>query len=335
MEDYTPVFKHILKNPECYPKSSVGINLRSYQAEVFERIVDSVIHNKGHTIVVIFPRQSGKNELQAQVENYLLVLYSGLLGEIVKISPTWKPQSLNAMRRLENVLNRNILLAGSHWSKEQGYIYRVNTARIYFLSGQPTANIVGATASLLLECDEAQDVLIEKWDKEIAPMAASTNATRVFWGTAWTSTTLLAREMRNAKEAQALDGEQRLFMVDAEQVGEEVPAYNEYVSGEIKKLGRNHPFIRTQYFSEMIDAEGGMFPPERQALMRGDHSSQFSPPKDCSTVSPPGCTIQWSMSSGDSRCLESSRSMTRCPLRAPSTGTRALSTFFRRESWGM
>jgi hypothetical protein len=31
---------------------------------------------------------------------------------------------------------------------------------------------VGATASLLLEVDEAQDVEIGKYDKEIAPMAA-------------------------------------------------------------------------------------------------------------------------------------------------------------------
>ncbi len=37
------------------------------------------------------PRQSGKNELQAQLETYLLLLYSELEGEIVKVSPTWKP----------------------------------------------------------------------------------------------------------------------------------------------------------------------------------------------------------------------------------------------------
>jgi len=90
------------------------------------------------------------------------------------------------MRRLERVLERNLLTCGSvcSWKKEQGYIYRVGTARIYFLSGQPSANIVGATASTLLVCDEAQDVSIRKWDKEINPMAASTNATRVFWGRA-------------------------------------------------------------------------------------------------------------------------------------------------------
>ena len=49
---------------------------------------------------------------------------------------------------------------------------------------------------------------LEKYDKEIAPMAASTNATRVFWGTAWSEETLLARELYSAKQIEALDGPQ-------------------------------------------------------------------------------------------------------------------------------
>ncbi len=83
------------------------------------------------------------------------------------------------MRRLERVLERNTL-SRSFWNKRSGYIYEVERASITFLSGSPTSNVVGATASLLLECDEAQDVSIYKWDKEINPMAASTNATKVF-----------------------------------------------------------------------------------------------------------------------------------------------------------
>jgi len=35
--------------------------------------------------------------------------------------------------------------------------------------------------------------------------------------------------------------------------------------------------VKTQYFSEEIDAEGGLFPPERQALMRGSHSPRAVP----------------------------------------------------------
>ncbi|HEX6306050.1 MAG TPA: hypothetical protein VFZ76_17760, partial [Anaerolineales bacterium] len=41
--------------------------------------------------------------------------------------------------------------------------------------------------------------------------------------------------------------------------------------------GRNHPLVRTQYFSEEIEAEGGMFPPERRRLMLGEHARMLGP----------------------------------------------------------
>lgn len=271
--------KHILRDIALFTHKGAGIRLREYQVQVARAVVDSVLKGKGLTFVVIFPRQSGKNELQAQIESYLLTILSPTQAEIVKVSPTWKPQSLNAMRRLERVLKRN-LFTRLTWKKEQGYIYRNHQARIFFLSGAPTSNVVGATASTLLECDEAQDVLIEKWDKEIAPMAASTNATRVFWGTAWTSQTLLAREKRLAQAAQQKDGLQRLYELSAEEVGQEVPAYRKFVENEIARHGRSHPFIRTQYFSEEIDNQSGLFPPARLALLQGEHPRQHSPQPD-------------------------------------------------------
>lgn len=269
----------VLKDVVIFSQAASGIKLRAYQEQVARAVVDSVIHKRGLTFVVIFPRQSGKNELQAQIETYLLTLYAYREAEIVKVSPTWKPQSFNAMRRLERILKRNILTR-SRWCKEQGYIYRLDNARIFFLSGSDTSNVVGATASTLLECDEAQDVAIAKWDKELAPMAASTNATRVFWGTAWTSQTLLAREKRAALEEEKKDGVRRVFEIDCDVVSKEVPAYANYVLAEIAKHGRNHPFVRTQYFSEEIDESVGMFTADRLALMQGAHPPYFYPLPD-------------------------------------------------------
>ncbi len=251
-----------------------GVTLRAYQQEVARAIIDSVVRGRGLTFVVMFPRQSGKNELQAQIEAFLLAHLRETGGEIVKISPTLRPQSQNAMRRLERVLARNRCTADL-WSKESGYIYRVGDARVLFFSGAPEANIVGATASTLLQVDEAQSVQISKFDRDIAPMAASTNATRVFWGTAWTSRTLLARELRAAREAERMEAAQglpvtrRAFVLAAPEVAKELPAYEAFVAGQVARLGRNHPMVKTQYFSEEIDGEGGMFPTARLALMQG------------------------------------------------------------------
>lgn len=266
----------LLGDPLLFAEYGTGIRLRAYQQQVATAILDSVFQHKGLTFVIMFPRQSGKNELQAQIEAYLLILLSQSSAEIVKVSPTWKPQSLNAMRRLERVLSKN-LVTRNLWSKESGYVFKIGTARIFFLSGAPEANIVGATASTLLEVDEAQDVQPAKFDKDIAPMAASTNATRVFWGTAWTSNTLLARELRAAQSAECQDGLRRVFRIDADTVAAEVPAYGKFVAGQIDRLGRSSAMVRTQFFSEELDAGGALFTPARLALMQGSHGVALAP----------------------------------------------------------
>ena len=276
MRDQPSTYKEFIRDIATFTKIGGRLRLRSYQLEAAERICSSVLDRSGLTFVVMFPRQSGKNELQAQIEAYLLNILHNTDAEIVKISPTYKPQTLNAMRRLERVLAKNVMTEGA-WVKESSYIYRMDKARIIFLSGAPEANIVGATASTLLEVDEAQDIAIDKFDKDIAPMAASTNATRVFWGTAWTSQTLLGRELRAARQAEAADGVRRVFVLTAEDVGREVPAYLKFVEGQVARLGRQHLMVRTQFFSEEIDGQAGMFPPERVAIMQGEHQAMVGP----------------------------------------------------------
>lgn len=267
---------HVLTDIVRFTHHFGGLDLRTYQAAPARAILDSVLHKRGLSFVVMFPRQSGKNELQAQLEVFLLLLFSERSAEMVKISPTHQPQSLNAMRRLERALQSN-LLTRDRWRVRAGNLYQFRNAHLTFLSGAPESHIVGATASMLLEVDEAQDVSIAKYDKEIAPMAASTNATRVFWGTAWTSHTLLARELRAARDAQNLDNIQRVFVTSADEVGREVPAYRAFVQEQVSRLGRTHPLVRTQFFSEEVDAEGGLFTPQRIALVRGTHPLQSAP----------------------------------------------------------
>lgn len=267
-----------LRDPNLFAYHLSGTRLRRYQSGVCEAVCESILRNLGLSFVVMFPRQSGKNELQAQLETYLLALFSDCPAEMVKISPTLKPQAQTAMRRLERTLKKNLLL-GRAWKKESGSQYTVNQARISFLSGAPESSIVGATASLLLEVDEAQDVQPAKFDKDVAPMTASTHATRVFWGTAWTSSSLLGRELHAALDAEKRDGKRRVFKLNADDVGAEVPAYRETVKETIVKLGRSHPLVRTQYFSEEIDSLGGLFPPDRIIRMQapGSPVAAFDP----------------------------------------------------------
>jgi hypothetical protein len=135
--------------------------------------------------------------------------------------------------------------------------------------------VVSATANRLLVVNEAQDVGILKYDKDIFPMGASTNATRLFAGTRWTNNTLLEREYQMGLEAQKKDGLRRVFLFTADDVRKAVPAYGETVDGAIARLGRQHPLVKTQFFCETVDAaQAGMFPAGRQALIRGSQAAR-------------------------------------------------------------
>ena len=262
---------------EEFSRFVMRIPLRPYQAEVAEAIVHSVLAQLGLSFVVLFPRQSGKNEAQAHIEAYLLLLLCEQEIEIVSVSPTYKPQALNAMLRLQRCLERNPLTRG-RWRSQAGYTVRLGKACVHFFSGSSVAHTVGATASALLSVDEAQDIRLATYDRKFAPMAASSNATRVFWGTPWTSSSLLGREKRRAESDQEKDGIRRLWSLTADEVSRVHPRYGEFVSGEIKRYGRTHPYIRTQYFSEEIDSQGSMFNPARLLLMSADRPPMDSPP---------------------------------------------------------
>ncbi|MFC1893132.1 hypothetical protein ACFLYR_03735 [Chloroflexota bacterium] len=165
--------------------------LRPYQQEVARAILDSVFGRKGLTLSVEIARQGGKNELSAQIELLLLTLFMLKPQNMVKCSPTFKPQTLISMVRLKDRLNDARF--GGIWVTELGYVIRLGNARAVFLSADEQANVVGNTAHILLEIDESQDVSKDKYTKEFKPMGATTNATTVHYGTTWDDSTLCWR----------------------------------------------------------------------------------------------------------------------------------------------
>jgi len=264
------LIKAFLSDIRLFSRIVVRRPLRQYQLEPASAIVDSVLRRRGLSFAVVMSRQAGKNELSAQLEAYLMNLHQQCRGaQLVKASPTYKPQTINSKLRLRDCLD-------NPWNRaalrgDEGYIVRLGLCRAFFFSAHPGANVVGATASVLLECDETQDVDEDKWNKDFVPMGASANVTTVFYGTMWTARTLLARVMRRLREAERADGIQRVFVVPWERVAQEVPAYGVYVQREMQRLGPEHPIIKTQYLLSEIDQAGRLFTAERLSRMRGTH----------------------------------------------------------------
>ncbi|MBN1643408.1 MAG: hypothetical protein JW856_01095 [Dehalococcoidales bacterium] len=236
--------------------------------------MDSVFHRRGLTFSVEIARQGGKNELSAQLELLLLTLHMTAPQNLVKCSPTFKPQAVVSMVRLEDRLN-DAGFAGM-WKRELGYIVRLGKARAFFLSAEESANVVGNTAHILLEVDESQDVGKEKYTKDFKPMGATTNVTTVHYGTTWDGSTLLEEVKQNNLELEKKDGARRHFRYDWQEVAKYSPDYRAYVESERQRLGENHPLFLTQYCLLPLHGSVGFLSGQQKAQLQGTHSRKHA-----------------------------------------------------------
>ncbi|MBI4186068.1 MAG: hypothetical protein HY530_00995 [Chloroflexi bacterium] len=262
-------------SPSDYASGLACHRLRPYQQEVASAILRSVLDKRGLTFSVEIARQGGKNELSAQLELLLLTLYMAQPLNLVKCSPTFKPQTVISMMRLKDRLNDAGF--GGVWLAELGYIIRLGNARAVFLSADESANVVGNTAHLLLEIDESQDVSKEKYTKEFKPMGATTNVTTVHFGTAWDDATLLEEIKQANLEMERKDGVKRHFRYDWQDVARYNPDYLAYVEAERERLGENHPLFLTQYCLVPIHGGGGYLSAQQRAQLQGEHSRKHQP----------------------------------------------------------
>ena len=243
--------------------------LRPYQAEPARAILASVLRGLGLTFVVEMSRQAGKNELSAWLETALLTRAGRSGGSGVKAAPTFTPQVKYSIDRLGRSLD-GAGYVGS-WRLIDGYVIRLMNARWLFYSAEPTASVVGGTASLLLEVDEAQDVTREKFDRDFRPMAAAYNATTVMYGTAWEETSLLEEALASNRELERRDGVRRNFVYPWQHCARYNVAYGRYVHAERLRLGETHPLFTTQYELRPLPGGGRLLSPADLDLMRGEH----------------------------------------------------------------
>jgi hypothetical protein len=255
--------------------------LYPYQQEVAEAIISSVTGGHGKIFTVMMARQSGKNQLSAVIEAFLLNTMPQ--GTIVKAAPTARPQILHSRLRLLSLLD-GADMRERLWQSE-GHVGLAPCAdralvrahagpRVMFFSADAESNVVGATADLLLEIDEAQDVSRDKFDRDFRPMASTTNATTILYGTAWSEDTLLAQQRAVNLEREQLTGERLHFEFDWRTLAAINPAYHTFVEREIERLGEQHSAIQTQYLLRPISGANSFLNPLQRTLLQGEHSWQ-------------------------------------------------------------
>src|SRR5437660_6716908 len=136
----------------------LGKPLYPYQSEVAQAVLASICNGQGRIFTVMMARQSGKNQLSAVLEAYLLACMPQ--GTIVKAAPTFTPQIMHSRLRLLSMLDAPGM-QDRVW-QSQGHIVGLAPQadpvalhthagpRVSFFSAAPESNVVGATADLLL-----------------------------------------------------------------------------------------------------------------------------------------------------------------------------------------
>jgi hypothetical protein len=251
------------------------MKLRPYQLEVARAAMDSVQKGMGLTFSVEIARQGGKNELSAHLEVLLLTLYMAKGGNLIKCSPTFKPQTIISMERLKQRLDD--FGFDDIYRHQMGYILQLGNAKAIFLSAEGSSSVVGHSADILLEIDESQDVSQEKYSKEFRPMGSAANVTTILYGTTWDDSTLLEEVKQANLELERNDGIKRHFRYDWQEVGRYNPDYVRFVQAERQRLGEKHPLFRTQYALLPITHGGGFLSRQQIALMLGEHHRQSQP----------------------------------------------------------
>ena len=227
--------------------------LRWYQVEVFGDILNGIDHAPGETETVMFPRQSGKNEVSAAIVSFLLIANADRGGSIVVCAPTLYPQASLSLERTVGRLRPIAKRLGLPFRLD-GNTVHCGLASATFLSGSSAANVAGHTASLLLIGDEAQDIDADWFNRQFRPMTASTGASTLMFGTPWEESSLLERAAAaNRRRDEGLRDElyRRAWphhhQVSWREVAEVVPPYGRYVEQERERLGASHPIFRSQY----------------------------------------------------------------------------------------
>lgn len=265
-------FKRYQNDLFLFSRDLIGVPLYPYQTGWAQYILDTIVAGRNETIIIEMARQSGKNQGQAAYQVAALARFGSRDKSIVACAPTYRPQLINSKMRFESLAQR--VTAKTPWLKfkgSMGYIYKCRRSSIHFLSADPHASVVGATASLILNVDEAQDTDIGTYQKKFSPMRASTNAPVVLFGTTWDNQNLLATTKRSVAEGRTPG---KIYRVLPEEIALSNPAYGEFVDGEARAYGRDHPYIKTQYYLEELDTAGRMLSVQQLEMMIGDHPRQ-------------------------------------------------------------
>lgn len=252
----------------------------NYQRRIAEAIISAVIDaSDGQTIElpIRFPRQSGKTTAVVDVIEFLLansLRYFGRPLSIGIFAPE-KEQATTDFDRLK-LQFADIMKLGfttrvkvdsdkkfpEKWNSKGIRIYKRSTGQflgeVYIFPITKTSNPESKTLDLII-VEETQDVDDERMKNAVFPMGASTNAPRIYVGSAGYKVCVFKRQIESNPKAIQITIDQ--VFADRRKMAEVTGnkrhlLYEAFVQSEIKNEGKDSPYIRTQFFGEWVIGAG-------------------------------------------------------------------------------
>ena len=247
----------------------IGLPLYDYQLIPLYPIIDSIRCHHGREYLLLFSRQSGKNEAMAHLLVYMLNILRRKGGSMV-FAATGDGLG-RGVRRLEERLNNPF--NRSDWRKAAFPMSRVlGQAAVVFISSHPHSAARGETADHLLIVDEMQDQQRAHIETVFTPMRAARNATAVYLGTTRTTHDALWHKKLELEKQARREGLPRVFTAGPQQVIAANPAYQCFLEEQVKMHGRYHAIIASEYFLEPLGSASGPITTSTPATARASNS---------------------------------------------------------------
>ncbi len=263
-----------------------------YQDRITRAIFEGIVAARNGEVVEIpieLPRQSGKTTSVVDIAEFLLVAHRHYFGEplAIGIFAPQREQATTDFDRLKvqyteisplgfstRAMTEGELKMPEKWNSKTIRIYHqgVFCGEVYIFPISKTSNPESKTLGLIL-IEEAQQVDDKKMQNSVFPMGASTNAPRIYVGTAGVRLCYFKRQLETnprairIKLAEVFADRRRV----AEQTGDQTHLrYEQFVKGEILTNGEDSDYIRTQYGGVWVIGTGQFCTAEQLDALEDD-----------------------------------------------------------------
>lgn len=252
----------------------------SYQDKIAKAVLGGIEDARNGQVVEIpieLPRQSGKTTTIVDITEFLLIAHMRYFNEPLSIGifAPQKEQATTDFDRLKiqfpeisplgfstkaHVNMDAALKMPEKWNSKTIRVYHGGKffGEVYIFPLAKTSNPESKTFGLLL-FEEAQLIDDQKMQRSAFPMGASTNAPRVYIGTAGTRLCYFKKQLDTNPRAikVTLDEVFRARRAVAENTGDQTHLrYEQFVQHEINEEGADSDYIKTQYLNTWVIGTG-------------------------------------------------------------------------------